>query len=376
MSPLGWVLVTTAGVLLAAGAAAAAWFAARRGSPPPADPSAALSLLQQQFLDLKNEMQRQVGALTHTLHDQLLQSQKTIGERLEGTTKVVVQVQNQLGSLARTAEHMQEMGRSLSDLQNILRAPKLRGLLGEMLLEELLRQVLPESAYTLQHPFRSGAKVDAAIRLGACLVPVDAKFPLESFHRMLKAEGEEARRAARREFAASVRGRIDEIADKYIRPDEGTYDFALMYIPAENVFYEVILRQEGTAESDLGSYALERKVLPVSPNSFYAYLSAIAYGLRGLRIEKEAQQVFDRVRGLQQGFAQFLETFERVGRQIGHAQNNFSEARRQADRLHDGIGSLGGGTERPSLGEAPAAPPAAPELQALPGAAERERERS
>ena len=378
MSSAAWMAIGGLGLLLAVGAAVAVWVVARRGRPAPApDPSAALTLLQQQFLDLKNEIQRQVGGLTRTLNDQMLQSQKTIGERLEGTTKVVVQVQNQLGSLARTAENMQEMGRSLADLQNILKAPKLRGLLGEQLLEELLRQVLPESAFSLQHEFRSGARVDAVIRLGANLVPVDAKFPLEAFHRMIKAEGEEARRAARREFSASVRGRIAEIADKYIRPDEGTYDFALMYIPAESIHSEVMLRPEASADTDLFAHALERKVLPVSPASFYAYLSAIAHGLRGLRIEKEAQQVFDRVRGLQQGFDQFMETLERVGKQIGHAQNNFNDARRQADRLHDNLGSLSGTAgaalegerSRPPAGEipAPARPAPRAELFPLPG---------
>src|SRR3972149_6506118 len=116
--------------------------------------------MQQQLLDLKNEMQRQGGRLTRTLNDQMLQSQKAIGDRLEGTSRVMAEVHGQLGALAKTAENMQEMGRSLGDLQNILKAPKLRGLMGESLMAELLRQVLPDSAYTLQHTFRSGAKVD------------------------------------------------------------------------------------------------------------------------------------------------------------------------------------------------------------------------
>ncbi len=343
MTPLSWVLVALAAGALAGVSALAAWLAGRRASRAETQASSSsLGLLQQQFLDLKNEMQNQVGTLTHTLHEQLQQGQKTISERLEGTHQVVAKVQHQLGDLARTAEHMQEMGRHLTDLQNILKAPKLRGLLGESLLADLLRQVLPESAYSLQHSFRSGVKVDAVIRLGEGLVPVDAKFPLEAFNRMIKAEEEDERRQARREFKTSVRNRIAEIADKYILPEEGTYDFALMYIPAENIFYEVILREDGTGGPDLSTYALERKVIPVSPNSFYAYLMAIVYGLKGLRIEKEAQDVFRRVRSLQQGFGQFLETFGRLGKQIGHAHNNFDEARRQADRLQDGVTALSG----------------------------------
>ncbi|MCZ6778300.1 MAG: DNA recombination protein RmuC [Acidobacteria bacterium] len=343
MTLVSWTLVALAAGALAGVSALAAWLAGRRTSRAEAQTSSSsLGLLQQQFLDLKNELQNQVGTLTHTLHEQLQQGQKSIGERLEGATQAVARVQHQLGDLARTAEHMQEMGRSLTDLQNILKAPKLRGLMGESLLAELLRQVLPESAYSLQHSFRSGVKVDAVIRLGDGLVPVDAKFPLEAFSRMIKAEAEGERRVARREFNTSVRNRITEIADKYILPEEGTYDFALMYIPAENIFYEVILREDGTGGPDLSTYALERKVIPVSPNSFYAYLMAIVYGLKGLRIEKDAQEVFRSVRGLQQGFVQFMETFARLGKQMGHAQNNFDEARRQADRLQDGVIALSG----------------------------------
>ncbi|MEE8537812.1 MAG: DNA recombination protein RmuC [Acidobacteriota bacterium] len=343
MTLVSWTLVALAAGALAGVSALAAWLAGRRTSRAEAQTSSSsLGLLQQQFLDLKNELQNQVGTLTRTLHEQLQQGQKSIGERLEGATQAVARVQHQLGDLARTAEHMQEMGRSLTDLQNILKAPKLRGLMGESLLAELLRQVLPESAYSLQHSFRSGVKVDAVIRLGDGLVPVDAKFPLEAFNRMIKAEAEGERRVARREFNTSVRNRITEIADKYILPEEGTYDFALMYIPAENIFYEVILREDGTGGPDLSTYALERKVIPVSPNSFYAYLMAIVYGLKGLRIEKDAQEVFRSVRGLQQGFVQFMETFARLGKQMGHAQNNFDEARRQADRLQDGVIALSG----------------------------------
>ncbi len=343
MTLVSWTLVALAAGALAGVSALAAWLAGRRTSRAEAQTSSSsLGLLQQQFLDLKNELQNQVGTLTRTLHEQLQQGQKSIGERLEGATQAVARVQHQLGDLARTAEHMQEMGRSLTDLQNILKAPKLRGLMGESLLAELLRQVLPESAYSLQHSFRSGVKVDAVIRLGDGLVPVDAKFPLEAFNRMIKAEAEGERRVARREFNTSVRNRIAEIADKYILPEEGTYDFALMYIPAENIFYEVILREDGTGGPDLSTYALERKVIPVSPNSFYAYLMAIVYGLKGLRIEKDAQEVFRSVRGLQQGFVQFMETFARLGKQMGHAQNNFDEARRQADRLQDGVIALSG----------------------------------
>src|SRR5439155_719712 len=158
-------------------------------------------------------------------------------------TRVLSDVRERLGALAEVTRRLEAMGASVTEVQQLLQVPKLRGTLGEIWLEELLRQILPASHYEMQHAFRSGERVDAVLMLGDRLVAVDAKFPLEACQRMLAAGGAEAERE-RRAFARSLRERIDEIADKYIRPDEGTYDFALMYIPAENVYYEAVLRAE------------------------------------------------------------------------------------------------------------------------------------
>jgi DNA recombination protein RmuC len=194
------------------------------------------------------------------------------------------ELKGQLGQVAEMATRMESLGREIEELQGILKAPKLRGNMGEASLEEFLRQVLPPGAFEIQHRFAGGQAVDAVIRLRDHLVPVDAKFPLESFQRMVGAEDDTARKTARKEFEKSVKGRIDEIADKYIRPGEGTFEFALMYIPAENVYYEVIIKDENLGDQgSLLAYATSRRVVPVSPNSFFAYLSTIATGLKGCR---------------------------------------------------------------------------------------------
>jgi len=196
-------------------------------------------------------------------------------------TRALRDVHERLGALGEATKRLETMGTAVTEVQQLLQVPKLRGTLGEVWLEELLRQILPGSHYQMQHVFRSGERVDAALRVGDRLVPVDAKFPLEACQRLLGATGAEAEREARA-FARSLKERIDEIADKYIRPDEGTYDFALMYIPAENVYYEAVLRAEdpGDAKSVLG-HALRRRVIPVSPHTFYAYLLVICTGSRG-----------------------------------------------------------------------------------------------
>jgi DNA recombination protein RmuC len=204
--------------------------------------------------------------------------------------------------------------------------------------------VLPAGNWAVKHRFRDGTQVDAVIRLAGSLVSVDAKFPLESFRRMAIAEAPADRQRARREFARSVKLRIDEIADRYIKPDEGTFDFAMMYVPAENVFYEIITAEPG-AESpwELFQYAWARRVIPVSPNSFYSYLMAIAYGLRGMRIEQRARTIVGELRSVQDAFGAWTADFAMLGRHLKNAGAKFDECQRKVDQFGDRVARIAGG---------------------------------
>jgi DNA recombination protein RmuC len=257
----------------------------------------------------------------------LLQSaQSAMGQRLDEAARAVSQVHGQLGGLAEATRRLEGLGRDIAGLEQILRAPKLRGGFGEILLERLLAEILPAEAYRLQHAFQSGDRVDAVMVLGSRLVPVDAKFPLENYRRLGEETDETRRRAARRAFLRDVRNRVDEIAKKYIVPDEGTFDFALMYIPAEAVYHEIILRDEEQADEALLGYALSRRVIPVSPNSFYAYLQVILLGLRGLRIEQSAREILATLSRLSGDLARFREHFDTLGRHVTNAKNKHDEA--------------------------------------------------
>ncbi|MBM4084365.1 MAG: DNA recombination protein RmuC [Planctomycetes bacterium] len=290
----------------------------------------------------RRTLDQQLKAVADTLNQQLASTQGNIGKQLQGATEVIVNVQRKLAEVSETAKQMQELGKDIGRLQDILQAPKLRGGLGEMFLGDLLAEMLPQTNYALQHPFASGERVDAAIRLGDKLVPVDSKFPLESFIRMREAPGDEERKQARKEFIASVKKRVDEIALKYIRPSEGTYDFALMYIPAENVFYEVIVKDEAGEDKGLSAYALRQHVVPVSPNSFYAYLTAIAYGLQGLRIERQAQELRAMLGELQQQFGRFYDVFTGVGKNLRLATEKYEDARKRAEKVNDRMAVITG----------------------------------
>lgn len=265
--------------------------------------------------------------------DILQRTQQSLGERLDNAARVVGSVQKSLGGLEEANRKIYEVGKDIASLQEILRAPKLRGGLGEFFLEDLLGQILPSQHFSTQYSFRSGEKVDAVIKLGGSLVPVDSKFPLENFKRILEATADDDKTRAKRQFVGDVRKHIDAIAAKYIVPDEGTYDFALMYVPAENVYYETIIKDELPGEKNLSQYALSKRVIPVSPNCFYAYLQAIILGLKGMKIEERAKEIIQYLNRLQGDFSKFRDDFGLVGKHLGHAQSTYQNAEKRLDQF-------------------------------------------
>jgi DNA recombination protein RmuC len=313
------------------------------------DPS--LLLLQQQIEQLRAQfsqvldnnaqsIQHQLGQVLEHVNDRLKENtqvlnatQQSLGERLDNASRVVNHVQRSLGGLEEANRKIYEVGKDIASLQEILRAPKLRGGLGEYFLEDLLAQILPTQHFSTQYSFRSGDKVDAVIKLGLSLVPVDAKFPLENFKRILESANDDEKARARKQFAADVRKHIDTIAAKYILPDEGTYDFALMYIPAENVYYETIIKDGAPEEKTLSSYAMSKRVIPVSPNSFYAYLQAIVLGLKGMKIEDRARDIIQYLSRLQGDFGKFRDEFALLGKHLGHAQSSYQNADRRMEQF-------------------------------------------
>lgn len=290
-----------------------------------------ISLLTEQ-LRVINE---QVNQHLQLVNQQLQNSSGQIGERLDRASEVMNQVRERLGELSKTSEQIHEVGKNISTLQEILRPPKLRGGLGEQFLGELLSQILPSEFFTLQHMFSSGERVDAVLRIGGKLVPIDSKFPLDNFRRLIECKTEEERKTYRKAFYRDVKRHIDNISSKYILPQEGTYDFALLYIPAENVYYETITKEENVEEEKgILNYALTKRVIPVSPNSFYAYLQVILLGLKGFQIEKEALKILTSLSALRKEIGSFQEDFQLLGRHLNNAVNKFEEARRRLDRFN------------------------------------------
>src|SRR6202162_228221 len=262
-------------------------FLRERNKPQQPDPS--FLMLQQQL----HGLQERLDKCGQTVAENLQQSTASMNTRLDNAAKVV-------GDLREKVGQIHEVGKAAADLVNILRAPKLRGGMGELFLGDLLAQILPPEHFKLQHRFKNGDTVDAVIQIGNKFVPVDSKFPLENFRRILDSQSDSERVAARKQFLRDVKKHVDAIATKYILPDEGTYNFALMYVPAENVYYETIIKEDVGEDRQLFSYALAKRVIPVSPNSFYAYVQTILLGLRGMKVEERAQEILgelSRLRG-------------------------------------------------------------------------------
>jgi len=256
-----------------------------------------------------------------------------ISEISQSSSQSFAHLKEDLGKLSKATDQMLDVGKTISSLEDLLKPPKIRGGMGETLLEELLTQILPQGYYAFQHAFRSGEKVDAAIFLGDRLVPVDAKFPLEQFRQMIASQDKQGSRAFRRSFLRDVKKHIDDIAAKYIKADEGTYDFALMYIPAENVYYETIIKEEN--EEGLYTYSLQKKVIPVSPNSFYAYLQVIIYGLKGMQIEETTRDIIDHLTRLVADEQKMRAEFNVLGGHLKNAHNKYDDAERAMSRFED-----------------------------------------
>jgi DNA recombination protein RmuC len=232
-----------------------------------------------------------------------------------------------VGRLDEVTRDVQRVGQSITGLEQILASPKLRGSLGEWTLESLLYEVLPHSHVLRQHRLHARAvTVDVAVRTADDrIISIDSKFPIEAFRRVLQAEsaGADARRALV-EFHRAVRDRIDEIASKYISPEDGTLDFAVMYVPSESIYYEVAVRDRGDALLD---YAREQRVVICSPNTLYAYLQAIMMGVKGIQIAESAREIQEVLEHLRQDFVEARGRFDRASDQLRYAAQNVDSAR-------------------------------------------------
>ncbi len=273
------------------------------------------------LLEWLRSMQGSIESTNKTLNDALnsnsthmvqtlQENAKQLNERLDRAAAVFRDVGKEVGQ-------MSEIGRSMKELQDFLKSPKLRGNIGEEVLKDLIAQMFPKNSFHLQYMFKSGERVDAAIQTDAGILPIDSKFPMENYQKMVKAEGQD-RESFQKEFSRDVKKHIDAIASKYILPQEGTMDFALMYIPSESVYYEIVCMQE------VMNYAKKHRVYFVSPTTLYAHLQTILLSFEGKKIESRSREVFKLLRALQIDYEKITENMGVLGKHIANASSQFS----------------------------------------------------
>jgi DNA recombination protein RmuC len=306
-----------------------------------------LSNLSEKMLNQLNEVTNQVNLRLRENSEITQRQSQDLNFRLDSNQKAIREVTNKLTGLEESSKRIFEVGKDISSLQDILKAPKLRGGLGEYILGDILEQILPRNNFTLQYGFKSGETVDAAIKLKDMIIPIDSKFPLENFKLVLSAKNQEEKIKAKKQFLRDVKKHIDTIAQKYILPGEGTSDFALMYIPAENIYYEIILNEKGI--ENITNYALSKKVIPVSPNSFYAYLQAILIGLKGLQIEKGAKDILAGLSRLKIDFEKFGGDFSLLGKHLNNSRSIYESSQKKLSKLGENLKSIESPTKTKKL---------------------------
>lgn len=277
---------------------------------------------QKALSDWLQSMQRSIDHTNLTLQETLRMTQtdthralttqtKEINDRLDSASQVMGDLKKNLGELS-------EVGRGIKDLQMFLQSPKLRGGLGEEILADTIAQLFPKQSFHLQYAFKTGAKVDAAIKTDGGILPIDAKFPMSNFVAMHKEELASERTKAKKEFVSDVKKHMNDISKKYILPDEGTLDFALMYVPSESVYYEIV------SESELMNFAKRLRIYPVSPNTLYAHLQVLLVSFQGKELEKRTHEVMRLLRSISTDYTKMVDQYNVLTKHVSNAYNSTS----------------------------------------------------
>jgi DNA recombination protein RmuC len=286
-----------------------------------------VELLASSVAELRRDLGRSLGATEQQLATQAGTTHRTLSE-----------LSRQLGGLSEQSQRIGDLAKDIGSLQDLLRAPKARGGFGELLLERLLQDALPATAYEVQYTYKDGSRVDAIVRYAGRIVPIDAKFPNETWNALAKAADETERRTKKRAFLQQVRRHIDAVG-RYVSPADGTIDFAVMYIPSESIYYDLVLREE-EGEPDLRAYCAERKVIPASPNTLLAYLQVVSLGVRGLAMQERTRELQQGVAAVRREFERFVELHDQLGRHLENATKKFDETDRALSRASSAIETL------------------------------------
>lgn len=281
------------------------------------------------------ELNRSITQLQQTMGDKLDKSQSSVQlsvqKQLSESAKLVADVTERLTKLDETNKRVVDVATELKMLQNVLQNPKQRGVIGEYYLEQILKNTLPPGSFALQHKLGEGLVVDAVIRYEDKLLPLDSKFSLENYNRMIEASDEQ-RPALEKLFKSDIKGRVDETA-KYIKPSKGTLDQALMFIPSETIYYDILTEKVGVNGRNLLQYAAEKKVTIVGPTTLSAMLQTVAHGLRSIEIHKDTEKIRKNVEQLQKHLIAHNGYMQKLGSSLGTTVGHFNTTYKELGKI-------------------------------------------
>ncbi len=290
-------------------------------------------------------LQNQINEITKTLDMRLNESSRAMQNQFSESAKIITNITEKLTKLDDTSKQVLDLKTPLKNLEDILKNPKHRGVLGEYQLEMILKNVLPPASYKIQYKFKDNTIVDAAIFIKDKIIPIDSKFSLENYNRIVVEKDPERRKKLEEEFKKDLKKRIDETA-KYIKPNEGTMDFAFMFIPAEGIYYDLLVNQVGAIKvntRDFIEYAfIKKKVIIVSPTSFYAYLQMVLQGLKALQIEESAKEIGKRVEMLGRHIRNYEIYFNKLGNSLGTTVNHYNAAYKELEKIDKDVVKVSG----------------------------------
>lgn len=308
-----------------------------------------LNILSQQNEHLRQAVDTKLSETHRTTQEQINQTIRTVQGISGQSAKLISDVTERLTKLDETNKQVVNFSAQLQNLQDILKNPKQRGVLGEYFLEETLKNVLPPNSYQMQYKFKDGNIVDAVVFVKDKIIPVDSKFSLENYERIINATENEERERLEKLFKQDLKNRIDETS-KYIRPEENTLDFAFMFIPSEAIYYDLLINKVGAVQistRDLIEYAFcEKKVIIVSPTSFLAYLQTVLQGLRALQIEESAKQIRNNVEKLGKHLLVFEEFMKKTGNSMSTTVSHFNSAYKELGKIDKDVAKITDGEKQ------------------------------
>jgi len=325
-------LIVAIAIMMVAGFALLFIFLKKQTSAKPQD--------QQSLLLL----QGQINELTRVLDAKLGESTRAMQQQFGHSAQIVRDVTEKLVRLDETNKQVLNFQEQLKNLQDILKNPKQRGILGEYYLETVLKNVLPPGSYQMQYGFKDGVIVDAAVFVNERIIPIDSKFSLENYNRLLEARDPVEKKKYESAFIADIKIRIDETS-KYVKPEENTMDFAFMFIPSEAVYYDLLINKVGAATADTNNlvhYGAKKKVVIVSPTSFLAYLQTVLQGLRNQKISEEAQDIIKKVENLSKHLGAYEEYMLKLGKNLGTTVNMYNQANKEFVKIDKDVLKISG----------------------------------